>query len=182
MGFRVLAVSDSKGGIFDKKGLDPKLEFKHKKETGTVAGFPHEEITNEELLEMDVDILVPAALENVITKDNASNIKAKIVAELANGPVTPGADKILFENGVFQCPDILANAGGVTVSYFEWVQNRMRYYWTEEEIFEKLDKIMTKSFNNILQLSLDKNVNMRTAAFIHSVHKVADAMKIRGYW
>ena len=181
MGFTIVAVSDSRGGAYNENGMDPDEVFKHKKETGSVVGFPNEEITNEQLLELNVDVLVPAALESAISENNAANIKAKVVAELANGPVTPEADKILYEKGVFVCPDILTNAGGVTVSYFEWVQNKSQAHWTEEEVFKKLDGIMTKAFNDVLKTSLEKKVDMRTAAFILAMHRVADATKLSGY-
>jgi glutamate dehydrogenase (NAD(P)+) len=182
MGARVIAVSDSKGGILSEKGLDPHAVLQHKQKTGTVVAFPGTKgITNESLLEEQCDILVPAALENVITGNNASRIKAKIVAEAANGPTTPEADEILFNNKVFDIPDFLCNAGGVTVSYFEWVQNVYGLYWPVEEIHDRLDKIMTKAFNDVYNMHVKQNVNMRMAAYILSVQRVAEAMKLRGW-
>jgi len=182
MGARVIAVSDSKGGILSDKGLDPHAVLEHKQKTETVVGFPGTEaITNESLLEEQCDILVPAALENVITGKNASRIRAKIVAEAANGPTTPEADEILFNNKVFDIPDFLCNAGGVTVSYFEWVQNVYGLYWPVEEIHDRLDKIMTKAFNDVYDVHVKHSVNMRMAAYMLSVQRVAEAMKLRGW-
>jgi len=180
LGCKIIAVSDSKGGIYKPDGLDPEEVFEHKEMTGSVVNYSgSKEISNEHLLTLQCDILVPAALENQITKANASNIKAKIVAEGANGPVTPEADEILFKNGVFVIPDILANAGGVTVSYFEQVQNQMNYYWTEDEVREKLKTIMDKAFESIVAMSKEHKVNMRTAAYMLAVKRVADAMMVR---
>jgi len=182
MGARIIAVSDSKGGILSEKGLDPNEVFQHKQKTGSVVGFPGTKaITNEGLLEEQCDILVPAALENVITSKNASRIKAKIVAEAANGPTTPEADDIMLKNKVFDIPDFLCNAGGVTVSYFEWVQNMYGLYWPVEEVHERLDKIMTKAFNDVYDMHVKHNVNMRMAAYMLSVQRVAEAMKLRGW-
>jgi glutamate dehydrogenase (NAD(P)+) len=182
MGAKVIAVSDSKGGILNEKGLDPDAVLQHKQKTGSVVGFPGTEaISNEELLQLQCDILVPAALENAITGKNASQIKAKIVAEAANGPTTPDADDILFKNKVFDIPDFLCNAGGVTVSYFEWVQNIYGLYWPVEEVHDRLDKIMTKAFNDVYEVHEKQGVNMRMAAYMLSVQRVADAMKLRGW-
>jgi len=182
MGARIIGVSDSKGGIVSEKGVDPHAVLQHKQKTGTVVGFPGTEgITNESLLEEECDILVPAALENVITAKNASRIRAKIVAEAANGPTTPEADEILFKNKVFDIPDFLCNAGGVTVSYFEWVQNVYGLYWPVEEIHDRLDKIMTKAFNDVYDMHVKHNINMRMAAYILAVQRVAEAMKLRGW-
>jgi len=182
MGARIVAVSDSKGGIVSDKGLDPNEVLQHKQKTGSVVGFPGTKpITNEALLEEQCDILVPAALENVITTKNASRIKAKIIAEAANGPTTPEADDILFKNKVFDIPDFLCNAGGVTVSYFEWVQNMYGLYWPVEEVHSRLDKIMTKAFNDVWVMHVKHNVNMRMAAYMLSVQRVAEAMKLRGW-
>lgn len=182
MGARIMAVSDSKGGILNEKGLDPNAVLQYKQKTGSVVGFPGTKaITNEDLLEEQCDILVPAALENVITSKNASRIKAKIVAEAANGPTTPEADEVLFKNKVFDIPDFLCNAGGVTVSYFEWVQNIYGLYWPVEEVHDRLDKIMTKAFNDVYDMHVKQNVNMRMAAYILSVQRVAEAMKLRGW-
>ncbi|MCK4477553.1 Glu/Leu/Phe/Val dehydrogenase [Candidatus Bathyarchaeota archaeon] len=180
LGCKIIAVSDSKGGIYNPEGLDPEKVLKHKRKTGSVVDYPgSNEISNEQLLTLQCDILVPAALENQITKANASDIRAKIVAEGANGPVTPEADEVLFKNGVFVIPDILANAGGVTVSYFEQVQNQMNYYWTEQEVDDKLKAIMDKAFENVVAMAKQHNVNMRTAAYMLSVKRVADAMMAR---
>jgi glutamate dehydrogenase (NAD(P)+) len=182
MGAKVIAVSDSKGGILNEKGLDPHEVLQHKQKTGSVVGFSGTEaISNEELLQLQCDILVPAALENAITGKNASRIKAKIVAEAANGPTTPDADDILFKNKVFDIPDFLCNAGGVTVSYFEWVQNIYGLYWPVEEVHDRLDKIMTKAFNDVYDVHVKQGVNMRMAAYMLSVQRVADAMKLRGW-
>ena len=154
-----------------------------KKEHGTVKGFPGAEaITNAELLETQCDILIPAALENQITVANAHRIKAKIVAEAANGPTTPDADEILHDHGVFMIPDILCNAGGVTVSYFEWVQDLNRDHWTEDEVNEKLKVIMVKAFHEVLDQAEKEGVNMRTGAYLNAVQRVADATAMRGLY
>jgi glutamate dehydrogenase len=180
LGCKIIAVSDSKGGIYNPDGLKPEKVLKHKKKTGSVVGYPGSNaISNEQLLALQCDILVPAALENQITKANASDVKAKIVAEGANGPVTPEADEILFKNGVFVIPDILANAGGVTVSYFEQVQNQMNYYWTEQEVRDKLKAIMDKACKNVIAMAKQHNVNMRIAAYMLAVKRVADVMMTR---
>ncbi|CAD7777062.1 MAG: Glutamate dehydrogenase [Candidatus Methanoperedenaceae archaeon GB37] len=182
LGCKIVAVSDSKGGIFSKEGLDPEAVRKHKAKTGSVINFPNTKaISNEELLELEVDILIPASLENVITEKNAPNIKAKIVAELANGPTTPEADDILYKNGVHVIPDFLCNAGGVTVSYFEMVQNFYMYYWDEKEIHERLDRKMTTAYHSVLNASKKYNINMRQAAYVVAVERVAEAMKLRGW-
>ncbi len=181
-GSKIVAVSDSKGGIFSKEGLDPEAIREHKAKTSSVINFPNTKpISNEKLLELEVDILIPAALENVITRKNAPNIKAKIVAELANGPTTPEADDILYKNGVYVIPDFLCNAGGVTVSYFEMVQNFYMYYWSEKEIHERLKNKMTATYSSVLNASKEYNVNMRQAAYVVAVKRVADAMKTRGW-
>jgi len=181
-GCKIIAVSDSKGGIYRKEGLDVNKVLEHKEKTGSVQDFPGaKNITNKELLELECDILVPAALENQITKDNAGKIKAKIVAELANGPTTPEADEILYKNKVFVIPDFLCNAGGVTVSYFEWVQNINGYYWTEKEVHEKLDRIMTEAFHSVYEMSQKEKVHMRLAAYMVAVKRVAEAVKARGW-
>jgi glutamate dehydrogenase (NAD(P)+) len=181
-GSKIVAVSDSKGGIYNKQGLDPHQVLQHKTETGSVINFPKaENISNAELLELSVDILCPAGLETVLTEKNAPKIKARIVAELANGPTTPAADKILYQSGVFSIPDFLCNAGGVTVSYFEWVQGLDRYYWDEDERHQRLGKIMTKAFQAVLAESLKRKINMRLAAYVVAVARVAEAMKLRGW-
>jgi glutamate dehydrogenase (NAD(P)+) len=180
-GSKVVAVSDSKGGIYSEDGLNYSKVMEHKNKTGSVVNYPGaKSISNEELLELGVDVLIPAALENQIRKDNAGKIKAKIVVELANGPTTPEADEILNKNNILDIPDFLANAGGVTVSYFEWVQNINGYYWSEEEVYEKLDKKMTKAFHDVMEAKKRYNTDPRMAAYIVAVGRVADAVKIRG--
>jgi glutamate dehydrogenase/leucine dehydrogenase len=180
-GAKVIAISDSKGGIIDEKGIEANRAAEHKKKTGTVLDLPgSKKITNAELLELKCDILIPAALENQITGENASRIKAKIVAEAANGPTTPDADDILHKNGVFVIPDILCNAGGVTVSYFEWVQDLQAHFWEENEINQKLRQIMVKAFNEVASIREREKVDTRMAAYILAVDRVARAIKIRG--
>jgi glutamate dehydrogenase/leucine dehydrogenase len=182
-GATVVAVSDSTAGIRNMSGLDINRVIGWKKEHGTVRGFPGaEDITNAEILETECDILIPAALENQITARNAANVKAKIVAEAANGPTTPEADAILHARGVFLIPDILCNAGGVTVSYFEWVQDLNRDHWTEDEVNDKLKKIMVKAFNEVLDEAHHHDVNMRTGAYLNAVQRVADATAMRGLY
>jgi glutamate dehydrogenase (NAD(P)+) len=182
-GSKVVAVSDSTGGIHDPSGLDIAKVVAWKAEHGTVQGFPGaRDITNAAILEVACDILIPAALENQITERNAAKVKAKIVAEAANGPTTPEADAILFSKGVFQIPDILCNAGGVTVSYFEWVQDLNRDFWDETEVNHKLKGIMVKAFKDVLSISLREGVNMRTAAYLLAVQRVADATAMRGLY
>lgn len=181
-GVKVVAVSDSKGGIFKEDGLPIPEVIKHKKETGSVIDFPGaKNITNEEILELDVDILVPAALEDVITGENASRVKARYILELANGPTTPEADEILSGKGIMILPDILANAGGVTVSYFEWVQNLMNYYWEEDEIDQKLDKKMSTAFKEVYETSKEFNIDMRRSAYVVALRRIIEAMKVRGW-
>ncbi|MCU0637878.1 MAG: Glu/Leu/Phe/Val dehydrogenase [Methanothrix sp.] len=181
-GSKVVAVSDSKGGVFNAAGIDADEAARVKAQTSSVANIPNgKKISNEELLELDVDILVAAALENVITKDNAGRVKAKIIVELANGPTTPEADEILFKNKVHVIPDFLANAGGVTVSYFEMVQNIMRYCWSFDEVYQKLDERMTMAYQGVLAASKSYNINMRQAAYTVAVARVVDAMKMRGW-
>jgi glutamate dehydrogenase/leucine dehydrogenase len=180
-GLKVVAVSDSQGGIYDEQGLDLDKVKAHKKQTGSVVDFAEaKNVSNQKLLELPVDILVPAALENQITKDNAGRIKAQIILELANGPITPEADEKLFKKGKIVVPDVLANAGGVTVSYFEWVQNRQQYYWTEQEVLAKLKPIMVKAFNKVWQTGQEMKVDLRTAAFVLAVKRIAEAMELRG--
>jgi glutamate dehydrogenase (NAD(P)+) len=176
-----MAASDSKGAIMSKSGMDADKLIAHKEKTGSVVGFPGSQpISGKELLQMDVDILSPSALENTILPDIARGIKAKIIAECANGPTTPAADKILDANGVFLIPDILANAGGVIVSYFEWVQNLQRYEWTEAEVNSKLERQITNAFKAVHEASLKYNTSMRTGAMIVAVGRVADAVKTLG--
>ncbi len=181
-GCKTIAVSDSKGGIMDEAGLDPEAVNEYKKKTGSVVGFPGAKpISNEALLELPVDILIPSALENVITEKNAGNIKAKISAELANGPTTPEADDILYKKGVHVIPDFLCNAGGVTVSYFEMVQNFYQHYWTEKEVQEKLDLKMKTAYHAVVAASKMYKINMRQAAYVVAVQRVVEAMKLRGW-
>ncbi|HOK40076.1 MAG TPA: Glu/Leu/Phe/Val dehydrogenase [bacterium] len=182
-GAKIIAVSDVKGGIYNPNGLNIDKVLNHIKENKFVKNCPEaDNITNKELLELKCDVLIPAALENQITEQNADNIKAKIVVEGANGPTTPPADKILEDKNIIVIPDILANAGGVTVSYFEWVQGNQEYYWTEDEVNSKLEQIMNSSFNYI-QLIKDKyKVSYRLAAYIVAVSRVAEAMKCRGIY
>ena len=179
---KLVAVSDSLSGVYSADGLDPEKLVEYKLKNGQVSGFPGAEpISNEELLELDVDVLIPAALENQITADNAARIKARISAELANGPTTPEADKILYDRNVFVIPDFLCNAGGVTVSYFEQVQNAYNYYWTIDDVYKRLDQKMTDAFLNVYENSLEFSVDMRKAAYIVAVSRVAEAMKLRGW-
>jgi glutamate dehydrogenase (NAD(P)+) len=178
-----VAVSDSQGGIRNMSGLNIDGVIAWKKEHGTVCGYPgSEDVTNAEVLETECDILIPAALENQITAANAADIKARIVAEAANGPTTPDADEIMYDRGVFLIPDILANAGGVTVSYFEWVQDLNRDHWTEVEVNAKLRTIMVQAFEEVLEESTKQEVNMRTAAYLLAVQRVADATAMRGLY
>lgn len=190
LGYKVVAVSDSRGGVYVKDGLDPVKTLECKKEHGAVSkcmctaekcdlknGRP---VTNEELLELGVDILVPAALENVINKDNAGKIKAKAIIEMANGPVTPEADEILAKNKVTVVPDVLANSGGVTVSYFEWVQNLQGYYWTHQEVISKLKPLMEKAFEEMWDMKREHKVDGRMATYMTAVKRVVDAMLLRG--
>jgi len=181
-GTKVIAVTDSKGGIINEAGLDADKVLEYKNKTGSVVGFPGTKpISNEAILELAVDVLFPSALENVITEKNAAKIKAKVSVELANGPQTPEADAVLYKKGVFFIPDFLANAGGVTVSYFEWVQNLYSHYWEEDEVHVKLDRKMTKAFDDVLAMSLEHKVDMRIAAYMVSIQRVAEAMKLRGW-
>ena len=183
LGVKIIAVSDSRGGILAKGGLDLKKVEEHKAKTGSVVGFPGAQtITNEELLALDCDVLVPAALENQITKDNAGRVKAKIVAEAANGPTTPEADEILFRNKVTVLPDILANAGGVTVSYFEWVQDLQGYFWTAKDVNDRLEHVMSGSYAEVAKLAKQFGVHNRTAAYILAMNRVVEAIKVRGIY
>jgi len=182
-GCKVLAISDRTGGWHDAKGIDVDDAIAYVKKHKTLEGYGKgEAITNEQLLELEVDVLVPAALENVITSKNAKNIKAKVICEGANGPTTAAADAILDEKGIFVVPDILANAGGVTVSYFEWVQNRGGYYWTEATVNERLEQIMVNSFRDVLKLAQQHKVNMRTAAYMVAISRVATVHRLRGIY
>jgi glutamate dehydrogenase (NAD(P)+) len=183
IGARIVAVTDWKGGVYNKNGLDvPKL-IEHVKKTKTVDDFPGAEpLSNDDLWGLDVDILIPAALENQITAENAPAIKAKIVSEGANGPTTPEAHKIMHDRGIFVIPDILANSGGVTVSYFEWVQDRYGYFWEEEEVNTRLEKKMVEAFDDVLQTSLRHNVDLRTGAYIVAISRVGTVTQMRGMY
>jgi glutamate dehydrogenase (NAD(P)+) len=182
-GGTVVAVSDSTGGIHNPDGLDIKRIIAWKKEHGTVQGFPGTtDITNEQVLETDCDILIPAALENQITARNADRIRARLIAEAANGPTTPEADQILWKKSKFMIPDILCNAGGVTVSYFEWVQDLNRDHWSERVVNEKLKEIMVKAFQETLAIARREQIDMRTAAYLLAVQRVADATAMRGLY
>ncbi len=182
-GCKITGISDVEGGIHNEKGLDPSKVEKHTQKTGSVTGYREAKaITNKELLALDCDILIPAALEGQITRNNAGKVKAKIVAEAANGPTTPEADKILREKKVVVIPDILTNAGGVVVSYFEWVQGLQAYFWSEREVNLKLRDIMEKAFDEVYNLSQKKKLSMRNAAYILAVSRVAEAHKVRGLY
>jgi len=182
LGLKLVAASDSKGGVYSENGIDPEALVKYKLQTGTLQGFPEAEpISNEQLLELDVTVLFPAALEQVITEKNADNIKCKIMCELANGPTTPEADDILYANKVFVVPDFLANAGGVTVSYFEQVQNTYNYYWELEDVHRNLNIKMTNAFQSVYEMSQREKINMRQAAYLVSVNRVAEACRLRGW-
>jgi glutamate dehydrogenase (NAD(P)+) len=182
-GCKVVAACDSKGGIYNEAGIDPKKTVECKQQSGTVCTLKGvEHVSNADVLALDVDILIPAAIENVITHENADSVKAKIVAELANGPTTPEADDILFANGVHVIPDFLCNAGGVTVSYFEMIQNAYMYYWDEVEVYEKLDKRISAAYHSVLDTSREYEINMRQAAYVVAVKRVVDAMKTRGWF
>ena len=179
---KIVAVSDSKGGVFNKDGIDSFKAGQHKGKTRSVVGLEGTQpITNKELLELEVDILIPAALENVITNKNAQNIKCKILAEQANGPTTPDADKVLFDKGVLVIPDFLNNAGGVTVSYFEMVQGYYLYFWTEKEVFEALNRVMTNAYRATVDHAKQYNTYNRMGAYSIAVERVVDAMKLRGW-
>jgi len=192
LGCKIVAVSDSTGGVYNPEGMHPVKLAKFKTKTRSVKGFPRsKEISTIDPITVDCDILIPAALENQITEKNASKVQAKLIVEEANGPTTAEADKILYEKGVVIVPDVLANAGGVTVSYFEWVQNRMGYYWSDEEVDEKLKQVMTKAFKGVYQNAKQYQVDtslttqqslmdMRTAAYVTAVKKIVDAMRALG--
>ena len=181
LGCKIVAVSDSKGAIYDPNGLDI-AKVEHLKDHHTLLDYGAEyQIDPSALLELKVDILIPAALENAITSENADQVQAKIIAEAANGPISPDADRILTEKGIIVIPDILANAGGVTVSYFEWVQNLMNYYWSEEEVNKKLTDIMVQSFHAVYEAAEEYETDLRTAAYIISLKRITEAMKARGW-
>ena len=182
-GARIVAVTDWKGGVYNDRGLDIPRLIQHAEQHRTVAGFPGgEPIDNEGLFALEVDVLIPAALENQITMENAPNVKARAIVEGANGPTTPDAHRSLHERGVFVVPDILANAGGVTVSYFEWVQDRHGYFWTEQEVNERLDAKMYEAFHIVLKTAARYRTDMRTAAYIVAIDRVATVTKMRGMY
>ena len=182
-GARVIAVSDSKGGVYSESGLDPTAAVEHKRRTGSVVGFAGtKDITNEELLTLDCEVLVPAALEHAITEENAGDVKARVILELANGPTTPEADEILSGKGVRVIPDILANAGGVTVSYLEWVQGIQAYFWSEREVNLKLRDMMERAYDDVYRISVNEKLSLRRASHWLAVSRVADAMKTRGIY
>ena len=183
LGCKIVAISDSQGGIYDSRGLDVSEVIACKIDGGCIKDYSKAEtqITSEELLELDVDVLIPAALENVITSQNAERIRTKVIAEAANGPCTPEADEILMKKGALVIPDILANAGGVTVSYFEWVQNLTHFYWTEQEVNERLYEKMVTAYEEVRKMSEQYAVDRRTGAFMVSLLKIAEAMEARGW-
>ncbi len=183
LGFRVIAVSDVDGAVLNRTGLDPYKVLSHSQKAGTVRGYKEaEDIPRDSLLTLECDILIPAALENQIKQGNAADIKAKIIAEAANAPITPKAEKILLDNDIFIIPDTLCNAGGVTVSYFEWVQGNLSYFWSEREVKLKLRDIMEKAFYEVYKIAEARNVDMRTAAGLLAVERVAKAIKLRGIY
>jgi glutamate dehydrogenase (NAD(P)+) len=182
-GAKVIAISDSRGGLYNRKGLDIAAITAYKEKTGAVVGFREAEtISSEAVLEVDCDVLIPAALENQITASNAARVRAKIIAEAANGPTTPGADAILHEQGILVLPDILANAGGVTVSYFEWVQDLQELFWDEDDVNSRLEKVMLRSFKDVHNSAQKYGVDMRTGAYILAINRVAQATQWRGIW
>ncbi len=182
-GATIIAVSDVRGGVYNPKGLDARDVLAYAAATGSVVGYAHgEPISNADLLELDCEVLMPCAMENQITAANAPRVRAKIIAEGANGPLTPEADEILNARNVFIIPDILCNAGGVTVSYFEWVQDLQSFFWGEDEINERLRQIMVRSFNQVLRVAHEKKVDPRTAAQIYAIQRVAEAVTIRGIY
>jgi glutamate dehydrogenase/leucine dehydrogenase len=184
LGCKVIAVNDSRGAIINEKGLNVPDVIAFKERTGSVVGYPEGEALKDgdELLALPCDVLVPAALENAITGDNAHRVNAKVIAEAANGPLTPEADKILFDRGIFIIPDILCNAGGVTVSYFEWAQDEQHVFWDEDEVYTRLERIMKWSFKDVLKIHLQRKVNMRLAANMLGIGRVAEATRLRGLY
>jgi glutamate dehydrogenase (NAD(P)+) len=180
---KVIAISDSRGGVHNSRGIDPYKAARYKERSGTVVGMPGtSRISNEDLLTMKCDILIPAALETVITLNNADQIKAKIVAEAANGPTTPHADEALAKRGIMVLPDVLANSGGVTTSYFEWVQDLQGFFWSEAEVNAKLETVMRRAFQEVHETSRKNHVHMRTGAYMLAVGRVADATVVRGLY
>jgi glutamate dehydrogenase (NAD(P)+) len=183
LGARVIAVSDSRGGVFNGDGLDLPLVTRHKQETGSVIGTPRTRpVSNAELLELECEVLIPAALEGVITERNAPRVRARLIAEAANGPTSPEADDIFRERGIVVIPDILCNAGGVTVSYFEWVQDREEFFWSIDEINARLRRVMVRSFDDVHRTAIEHDTDMRLAAYMLSVSRVAEATLTRGFY
>ncbi|HYA54222.1 MAG TPA: Glu/Leu/Phe/Val dehydrogenase, partial [Thermoplasmata archaeon] len=182
-GAKIVAASDSKGGIYKADGFNPHALEEHKAKTGSVVGFPGAKtISNEELLELKVDILVPAALENQLTAKNADKVNAKLIAEAANGPTLPEADSVFFQKKITVLPDILANAGGVTVSYFEWAQDIQGYFWPLNEVNTRLERVMVQSYSDVHRVATERKVHNRTAAYVLAIQRVVDAIKVRGIY
>jgi glutamate dehydrogenase (NAD(P)+) len=184
-GAKVVAVSDDRGGVYNPRGLDIGTIYARKQprgRLGDLTGIEHEAITNEQLLELAVDMLIPAAIEGQITEENAPRVKAKAIIEAANGPTTVPGDALLAERGVYLVPDILANAGGVVVSYFEWVQDLQSFFWTEGEVTDRLHRVMTKAFREVTAVSKERNVRLRDAAYILALQRVVEAMRLRGIY
>ncbi len=182
-GCKIIGVSDSKGAIYNSSGFNPFEVHAHKQKTGSVIEYPDSDaLTQEELLALECDMLIPAALEEVITEENADKIKAQIIVEIANGPTTPIADSILDDRGILIIPDILANAGGVVVSYFEWVQGLQHHYWSADEVRKKLSKVMNKAFDDVYRVYKEKNITMRQAALIIAIQRVGEAYRLRGLY
>jgi len=180
-GAKVIAIADSRGAIYNERGTDVQATLRHKAETAAVQGAPNtSEMARDDVLELECDILLPAALENSITLANIERVRTKIIAELANGPTTPGADRVLAERGVLLVPDILANAGGVTVSYYEWVQDLYSYFWSESQVNEALEKAMRTAFENVYATATQYKTDMRTGAYILAIGRVAEATRVRG--
>jgi glutamate dehydrogenase (NAD(P)+) len=183
VGCKVVGLSDINGGVYNPRGIDVSLARRYSQEHGTLRGLPHTEtVTNQQLLELPCDVLIPAALENQLTRENASRIRARLIVEGANGPTTPEADRILLDRGKTVVPDILANAGGVTVSYFEWVQNLQHFFWSEQEINQRLEVVMNRSYDAVRQKALEKGTNLRLGAYLLAVARVAEANQVRGVY
>jgi glutamate dehydrogenase (NAD(P)+) len=183
IGCRIVGLSDIHGGVYNPRGIDVSLAQRYSQEHGTLRGLPNSEtVTNQQLLELPCDVLIPAALENQLTRENAARVRASLVVEAANGPTTPEADRILLDRGVTVVPDILANAGGVTVSYFEWVQNLQHFFWSEQEINQRLEGIMKRSYDAVRQKAHEKSTNLRMGAYLLAVARVAEANQVRGVY
>lgn len=183
IGCRIVGISDINGGVYNSRGIDIPLALRYSQEHGTLMGLPNtENVTNQQLLELPCDVLIPAALENQLTRENATRVRASLVVEAANGPTTPDADHILLDRGVTIVPDILANAGGVTVSYFEWVQNQQHFFWSEKEINQRLEAIMNRSYDAVHQKAVEKGTNLRLGAYLLAVARVAEANQVRGVY